>query len=486
MTFEGGNEATYVYDRTGKGLGEVVIKDQFGNVITPDEGELTVAYVGVNNGYFSTEKPVNVGTYNVEAVYVGTDADNEISLGVAVGTVEITRAALTIAPTDMSKYVGEEDPELTYETIGLFEGDEITVELVRAEGEEAGEYDITVALVHGETLRNYEVEREVGTFSILKRDNSWTSELTIEDSVYDGTAKTATAESAYGDVVITYYADEECTEEIEAPVNAGTYYVKAVVAEAGEYKGLEATASFTIAKATNEWTTPLAIADWKEGETPATPVAAAKDGEVTFKYYSDAECTTEISVPTTVGTYYVKAFVSETANYNALESEAVEFTVLVSTTIEQVMEELGLQEIGDLTGNKAYVRGFTVEDSVENLITKMESIEGAELVSFRNDAGEEIVTGIVSTGMEFTLRIGNVEYDRIMVIMGDTNGDGHIWATDYMTIKRQIMNDKTYLYDEYALAADIDDNGKIWATDYTAIKNHIMEVKEIEQKTGDY
>ena len=180
----------------------------------------------------------------------------------------------------------------------------------------------------------------------------------------------------------------------------------------------------------------------------------------------------------------MKATVEGTANYAGLESNVISFTIL--KTIELVMKELELEEIGDLTGTKAYVRGFTLGSSVESLIGKLKAINGATFVSFRNGVGEEITTGIVSTGMEFTVQIGNVQYDRIIVIMGDANGDGKIQATDYVLIKNQIMDEETYLFDEYALAADIDDDGNIYATDYKATRNHIMEVKEIVQKTTQY
>lgn len=196
---------------------------------------------------------------------------------------------------------------------------------------------------------------------------------------------------------------------------------------------------------------------------------------------------------TVVGEFPITATVVDNPNY--IVKEVVNGTLTVTfnlvKNIDQIMDELKLEVIenGDLTDNIAYVRGFELGSSVESLIAKLEAIEGAELVSFTDGnltGNPEITTGIVSTGMEFVLEVNGVQYTRIMVIMGDANGDGKIWATDYKLIKNQIMDEKQYLFDEYELAADIDDNGLIQATDYKAIKNHIMEIKEIVQTTKQW
>ena len=84
---------------------------------------------------------------------------------------------------------------------------------------------------------------------------------------------------------------------------------------------------FEITKAKNSWTDKLTMDGWEEGEIPARPSADAEFGEVEFGYFADKNCTDEIAVPDTAGTYYVKAFVEGTDDYSGLESKAVKFVI---------------------------------------------------------------------------------------------------------------------------------------------------------------
>ena len=65
------------------------------------------------------------------------------------------------------------------------------------------------------------------------------------------------------------------------------------------------------------------------------------------------------------------------------------------------------------------------------------------------------------------------------MILGDVNGDGSIYATDYMKIKNHIMG-KSVLNGAFLKAADVNSDGNVYATDYMKIKNHIMGKSTIE------
>lgn len=95
-----------------------------------------------------------------------------------------------------------------------------------------------------------------------------------------------------------------------------------------------------------------------------------------------------------------------------------------------------------------------------------------------------VQTGNVGTGNKVVLKdaAGTVKATYTVLIYGDANGDGNIYATDYRIIKNQIMGDQQLLFDLYAKAADVDRDGNVFATDYRLIKNHIMEVSVISQK----
>ena len=96
-------------------------------------------------------------------------------------------------------------------------------------------------------------------------------------------------------------------------------------------------------------------------------------------------------------------------------------------------------------------------------------VPGTDLAKIGNDAEGELKTGA-------KIKVNGKEYTA--VVMGDTNGDGKVKATDYMRIKNYIMNSSN-LTDSQKLAADVNGDGKIKATDYMKIKNYIMGISSI-------
>ena len=75
-----------------------------------------------------------------------------------------------------------------------------------------------------------------------------------------------------------------------------------------------------IAQATNAWTDNLAIKGWTYGEKVNTPTAKASFGDVIFSYSDSKNGIYTDKVPTTAGTWYVKATVKENDNYSSLKS----------------------------------------------------------------------------------------------------------------------------------------------------------------------
>lgn len=127
---------------------------------------------------------------------------------------------------------------------------------------------------------------------------------------------------------LTEGVDYDLSWDKDSLTDVGTYTVTAT--GKGNYTG-EVKKSFTINKATNSWVDSLSIEDWVYGETEETPLATAKFGTVSYKYFSDSTCLTEIDAPTNAGTYYVKAFVTGNDNYSSIVSEAEEFSIEKAT-----------------------------------------------------------------------------------------------------------------------------------------------------------
>lgn len=83
--------------------------------------------------------------------------------------------------------------------------------------------------------------------------------------------------------------------------------------------------------------------------------------------------------------------------------------------------------------------------------------------------------------MKFSLKISGAQYNYIVLILGDVNGDGAIQATDYVKIRNHIMG-KSRLSGASLQAADVNRDAKVQATDYVRVRNHIMGKSTIQQK----
>lgn len=156
------------------------------------------------------------------------------------------------------------------------------------------------------------------------------------------------------------------------------------------------------------------------------------------------------------------------------------FQITIEAPSKIITESEGLNFLG-LTKKEGYVIGFEVESKISSIREKIAQDKRMELKSFKNANGQEINSGIVATGMQFTLVLNKQEYTYTIIIKGDVNGDGHIYANDYVKIKNHIMGNGT-ITGPYLLAADIDNDKNIYATDYVHIKNYIMKDIEILQK----
>ena len=220
-----------------------------------------------------------VGTsekYTLTFTPTGNDADIYDSVTCEV-TPEISKKPIIVMIANIEKFYGDEIPKLTWNSNPLSLGGETYNTLVNGDTEEAlgirlsttakdnsnvGTYAITGLSVSA----NYEVsftgsgsDGKSGVLTVKQAANSFTTALSCSGYIYakDETPK-PNAAAKFGTVTYKYAkadsdgnapaADSAYTDAI--PVNAGTYAVKAYVAETDNYAGLTSNpAVFTIAKA---------------------------------------------------------------------------------------------------------------------------------------------------------------------------------------------------------------------------------------------
>ncbi|MCQ2555909.1 MAG: hypothetical protein MJ149_01090, partial [Clostridia bacterium] len=146
-----------------------------------------------------------------------------------------------------------------------------------------------------------------------------TNEITnfkIESWTYGDTPSEPILEAKYGAKTAVYlYVDMVAEKYLtEKPTNAGYYYVYVSIDGTDEYMGISAYTTLEILQAENG-ITGLTMADWKVGGTPSTPSATATFGTIVYTYSDSEEGEYTKTLPTEVGTYWVKAEVEGTDNY---------------------------------------------------------------------------------------------------------------------------------------------------------------------------
>ena len=111
-----------------------------------------------------------------------------------------------------------------------------------------------------------------------------------------------------GAVTFTYKAAGATEFTATVPTAAGTHTVKATIAATDNYEAAEATATFSIGKAS--FTPTVTIEGWTYGDQANAPVVTNNlgGGEVTFSYSKAGNNDFKATVPSTAGNYIVKAW----------------------------------------------------------------------------------------------------------------------------------------------------------------------------------
>ena len=255
---DGENAGNYTITATGDA-------EQGNYMVTYNNGTLTINPIGVtltsNNGtetYDGSNKTVSgytcsvdgltfanvtasrtakdAGTYDVTftglTVNDTKDATGNYMVTEAItGTLTIHPKTLTITPTSgLSKSYSSSDPELTYTYSGLVEGDNITFNgvLGRAEGEDAGNYEINIGTLASANSNYALVITEGVYFSIIKSigDGSIASGFTVE--IGEGGAIILKD----GEIMLTQNTDYTLGD----PTGSGKYSSRTVTG-AGNYTG---------------------------------------------------------------------------------------------------------------------------------------------------------------------------------------------------------------------------------------------------------
>ncbi|MCR4679151.1 MAG: InlB B-repeat-containing protein [Lachnospiraceae bacterium] len=314
-----------------------------GITVTAPEGA-TVKY-GTAEDSCTSETNItytNVGTHTV--YYEVTKANYTTVTGSK--TITITAKALTITANDQSITHGTDISALVSDvTVEGLEGedalDSITLIPSTTAVTTTGTITPSAPVIKngGNTVTdNYNITYNTGNLTITAA--SMEVSATGFNGTYDGSAHGITVTGPEGSTVS--YGTVSGNYGLDASpeyTDAGTYTVYYKV-EKENCDPVTGSANVVIAKA--GISPSVTLEGWTYGETANTPSVTGNEGGGTeeFAYYTDSTCTSPVGgVPTNAGTYWVKATIGETTNYESAEDTA-EFTIeKMAVTITAVAQE---------------------------------------------------------------------------------------------------------------------------------------------------
>ncbi len=307
------------YDSTAHGI-----------TVTAPEGA-TIKY-GTAEDACTSESNItysNVGTYTV--YYEVTKVNYTTVTGSK--TVTISQKTLTITANDQSITHGASISSLVGDvTVTGLAGedtlDSITLTPSTANVTASGTITPSNAVIKnsGNTVTgNYDIHYENGNLTI----NAASMEVSATgfNGTYDGSAHGITVTGPEGSTVS--YGTVSGNYDLDASpeyTDAGTYTVYYKV-EKENCDPVTGSANVVIAKA--GISPSVTLEGWTYGETANTPSVTGNEGSgtVNYEYYTDNACTEPVDgVPSNAGTYYVKAIIGETANYES-DYATAEFTI---------------------------------------------------------------------------------------------------------------------------------------------------------------
>ena len=313
-------------------------------------GEVIFVYSDNVDGEYSENIPVDSGVYYVKGIVLATDnytglesepvqftitkANNELITNITIMNWEYGQ--VNSVPQGKSKF-----GELIFTYSNTIDGI-YTLEVPTT----PGRYYLK-AYVDGTDNYN-ELVTEPIEFEIMKNINRFTVNLTVSNFSYSENLNIEVS-ALYGDVNLLYSTNINGEFSTTIPVDAGIYFVKAVVVESLYYTGLESEIlRFEILKATNEFIEEVTITSWVYNEESNLPKGTSKYGEVKFAYSTSIDGEYNFVVPVNAGVYYLKAYVDENLNYTSLE-KIIEFKIEKANPIITIPTGLTAKKGSDLS-----------------------------------------------------------------------------------------------------------------------------------------
>lgn len=457
---------------TALSVGNVAYGSEINPTASATFGSVTFTYSTARDGEYTAAKPTALGDYFVKASVEGT-ANYAAAEKIEQFSIVKADSAITTDPAPVADLYAD-NTEKTLVTAGEATGGTLVYALVAGEeatpsesladpsawsvslpkATAAGKYTVYYMVKGDENHNDGELKKVVA--EIKKNANAITG-LSSENVVYNGAAPAPTASATHGTITYTYSLTEdgEYVSWENVAKRAGTYYVKATVAEDETHLGATATASFTMNKAANVLSVvanEIHCSENPDLTTTATDSASA----VTYKYSTTADGEYSEITEFTAGTYYVKAYAAESDNYLAGESAPVSFNVThnhvwtegetvdekkcacgdVSETFVKTLTSLDAQRTVLGVANDGTLSDGTSTISLDG-VSEYASVESAKL-------GETTIAATKGDGKTVSLRLSDFGYaygeQTISVIVKDSDGASHAIPVKVLLVTKVITD----------------------------------------------
>lgn len=423
---------------------------------TEKEPEVTVTYNGTTlvqgTDYTVTySNNINAGTGVVIITgignYTGTTEEfkDTSSLSFTINALDISETTIKLETTEYTYDGTEKEPEViaTYNGTTLVQGTDY--EVIYSNNINVGTATATIT-----GIGNY-TETVTEEFTINKAEN--TLEVFANSNlVYTGSELYLVSESnAQGDVY--YSLTEELTSsnyteneinELPTAIDAGIYTVYYYSPGNTNYKEISGSVTnIEISKAMPDYTTPAGI--------------NAVEGETLEDLTLPDNFTWEEDLSTSVGEVGENVFTvtytpDDYNNYNSISG--IEITVTVYSELKVTINEYTVEE----NESVYYIEEILTGNYIETILNNIET--NGIITIYDNDEQEITDTSITAkTGMKIKVEkdmgswTDSMEY--ILVVTGDTNGDGVVTSVDLLKLARYLADLDTDLSGEYLLAANV-------------------------------
>ncbi len=324
------------------------------------------------DGALLTSAPVNAGNYKVKAIlaedanFVSAETEKEFEITKAISTITINDELNKVYDGNL---VSNPQVSVTGSTGAVsFEWYTVDGTPLTSAPVNAGNYKVKAILAGDSNHDNAETEKE---FTITKASST----IVINDDLnktYDGVAvvepRNIVTTGSAGTISFEWYKADG-TPLTSAPVDAGNYKVKAILAGDTNYAGAEVEKAFTITQATSNIVITVELNKVYDGNPVSDPQVSVtgSTGTITYEWYKKEESTTRAVIwtllteaPREVGSYKVVVTVAGDGNFEGVTLER-EFSITEKVEEElEVVPTLEQNVTGVQTGDGTQVGLWTI------------------------------------------------------------------------------------------------------------------------------